>query len=94
MSTRFVGATIITLFLALGAAGCALHSNLLESAEGKPDPNGDVQETPLPTLAAVRIPDLGRAPEFNNEVWLNVDQPQSLASLRGKAVLIEFWTYG
>ena len=35
------------------------------------------------------------APEFpDNLDWLNVDGPLDLASLRGKIVLLDFWTYG
>jgi len=48
-------------------------------------------ETPLP---AAPLPDLGLAPDFTNETWLNSDQPLNLASLQGKVVLVEFWTFG
>jgi len=35
------------------------------------------------------------APDFPAGLdWLNVDQPLSLADLRGKVVLLDFWTYG
>jgi cytochrome c biogenesis protein CcdA/thiol-disulfide isomerase/thioredoxin len=38
--------------------------------------------------------DFGEAPEFVGiSSWLNVPAPLSLASLRGKVVLIDFWTY-
>lgn len=33
------------------------------------------------------------APELTNEVWIN-SMPLRLADLRGKVVLVEFWTYG
>jgi thiol-disulfide isomerase/thioredoxin len=34
------------------------------------------------------------APEFTGiEAWLNTDVPLSLAMLRGKVVLVDFWTY-
>jgi thiol-disulfide isomerase/thioredoxin len=35
-----------------------------------------------------------RAPEFPRAEWLNVAAPLSLKSLRGKVVLLDFWTYG
>lgn len=33
------------------------------------------------------------APEISNEVWIN-SPPLRIADLRGKVVLMEFWTYG
>ncbi len=36
-----------------------------------------------------------RAPELTGGVsWLNTDTPLSLAALKGKVVLLDFWTYG
>ncbi len=36
-----------------------------------------------------------RAPEIKGgRGWLNTDKPLSLAALRGKVVLLDFWTYG
>ncbi len=35
-----------------------------------------------------------RAPEFPPGLeWLNTDRPVSLKELRGKVVLLDFWTY-
>jgi hypothetical protein len=53
----------------------------------------DPAPTSVPVFRAA-LPDLGAAPELNNEVWLNTDQPLRLADLRGKVVLIDMWTYG
>ena len=42
------------------------------------------------------LPVLGEAPEFvGNERWFNTpgDRPLTLASLRGRVVLVDFWTY-
>ncbi len=36
-----------------------------------------------------------RAPELNGGIgWLNTDKPLSMAGLKGKIVLLDFWTYG
>ncbi|MGH7961300.1 MAG: redoxin domain-containing protein [Candidatus Binatia bacterium] len=38
--------------------------------------------------------DVGRpAPEITGQIWLNA-KPQRLTNLKGKVVLVEFWTYG
>jgi thiol-disulfide isomerase/thioredoxin len=34
-----------------------------------------------------------RAPEFGRGLWLNVDHPLTLASLRGRVVLVDIWEY-
>ncbi|HWC07837.1 MAG TPA: cytochrome c biogenesis protein DipZ [Solirubrobacterales bacterium] len=46
--------------------------------------------------ARARLPVLGVAPEFtDNERWFNTsgDRPLTLKELRGRVVLIDFWTY-
>jgi len=50
--------------------------------------------TQLPDSAArADLPDRGAAPELTGSVWLNTDNPLRLANLRGKVVLINFWTF-
>ncbi len=34
-----------------------------------------------------------RAPELRGQVWFNTERPLTLANLRGKLVLLDFWTY-
>ena len=46
------------------------------------------------TSPASALPDLGPAPELNNEIWLNTPAPLRLAHLRGKVIAIEMWTFG
>ncbi|HEX7296692.1 MAG TPA: hypothetical protein VF251_13110, partial [Pyrinomonadaceae bacterium] len=36
-----------------------------------------------------------RAPELTGgSGWLNTDRPLSIAALKGKVILLDFWTYG
>ena len=63
-------------------------------------PSGTPQPTPIPSPTPAAQPTSryeGSAPaaEFiSGPEWLNVRQPLTLAGLKGKVVLLEFWTYG
>src|SRR5258707_15863746 len=46
-------------------------------------------EMPVQERARVRAPELS-----GGRSWLNTDKPLSLAVLKGKVVLLDFWTYG
>ena len=41
-----------------------------------------------------KLPDLGPAADFNSKPWINTDQALTLETLRGKVILVEFWTFG
>lgn len=89
----------IWLILGLGMVACAAISSPEEESDPTPEPtatNRQESATPLPALPleASSLPDLGLAPDFANEVWLNTDVPLNLVALRGKVVLVEFWTFG
>ena len=45
-------------------------------------------------MVEVSLEDFGPAPELENEVWLNTDEPLRLASLSGQVVLLDMWTFG
>jgi cytochrome c biogenesis protein CcdA len=50
----------------------------------------------IPGVKTPSLPKLGTAPPFtNNQMWFNTpgNRPLTLASLRGKVVLVDFWTY-
>jgi hypothetical protein len=57
----------------------------------KAEANQGPSEEQLRLLASFKSQ--GAAPELLNEVWLN-SEPLRLADLRGKVVLVEFWTFG
>jgi cytochrome c biogenesis protein CcdA/thiol-disulfide isomerase/thioredoxin len=47
----------------------------------------------LPGVRTPKLPVLGQAPEFRNtQRWFN-SPPLTMASLRGRVVLVDFWTY-
>ena len=69
------------IFLLLGLSACSAAAS-----------SSDLQ--PAPVMNRSSLPDLGPAPEFVNEVWLNADAPLRLADLRGKVVAVEMWTFG
>jgi hypothetical protein len=51
-------------------------------------------EKPSSLSSQATYPDLGPAPDLVGDVWLNTDAPIHLASLKGKVVLLDMWTFG
>ncbi|VAW42749.1 hypothetical protein MNBD_CHLOROFLEXI01-2867 [hydrothermal vent metagenome] len=91
---KIVGGTAVFLLLFLVLVGCA-------APEAEESDSGGVQiiasgtiEPPTRGAIVVDLPDMGEAPEWRNDVWINSDGPITLASQRGKVVLLEFWTFG
>jgi cytochrome c biogenesis protein CcdA/thiol-disulfide isomerase/thioredoxin len=63
-------------------------------ASTKPVP--DTQGVSIPGVKTPPLPDLGAAPDFTDtQQWFNTPDgaPLSLATLRGRVVLVDFWTY-
>ena len=69
-----------------GGIGALAAARASESPHGSADASGE----------HARLPVLGVAPEFtDNERWFNTpgEQPLTLKELRGRVVLVDFWTY-
>ena len=92
--------------LSLLLSGCSAPSLATPAAQILEQTTSQSQSTnqsqPLSDTAAVltpeqqllaSLPNRGAAPELFNETWLN-SPPLKLAELRGKVVLIKFWTFG
>jgi thiol-disulfide isomerase/thioredoxin len=45
------------------------------------------------TAGATASADPSPAPEWHNQSWLNTDKPITLASLRGRVVMLNFWVF-
>ena len=71
------------LFLVLGIAVAACSTTGPAAAD-----------SPESAPESVELHDLGPAPEFMNETWLNSQVPLRLSALRGRVVLLEMWTFG
>jgi hypothetical protein len=73
--------------------GLAIAGVMIIAACSTPTQKTNRQSQPRPLLEAA-LKNYGPAPELTNEVWLNTDAPLRLSGLRGKVVLIDFWTFG
>ncbi len=88
-------AFLFWLMVTLAACGRAEATAVTRPTPTSPIPTSDAMtDSPTPTPQQANLPDLGPAPEIHNDVWINADAPVTLASVRGKVVLLEFWTFG
>ncbi len=87
-----VGVPALVLVLALSACtGERLGHPTTDSAAAGASTVATVPHPTEPDSFAGDTP----APEFPDGLdWLNTERPLTLAELRGKAVLLDFWTYG
>jgi cytochrome c biogenesis protein CcdA/thiol-disulfide isomerase/thioredoxin len=84
----------------LGSYSTVLQEHVEETSYAQArlaDLRGGTNALASPDVSAAGVlPDYGPAPEFRGiERWLNTagERPLSIAGLRGKVVLLDFWTY-
>ncbi len=109
MMVRMKPYALVTLLLALiiVMAACVQAPASEPAADSAGSETAADQPNAAPLVAAAsRVPtgvapvslppldDAGPAPEIDNDIWVNSDVPLTLASQRGKVVLLEFWTFG
>lgn len=110
LSLHAIYRLVAWLAIGLGMAACAASGEPAAETNQPADPPSTTTTEPVAPPTAAReeptvpptatatptlvLPDLGPAPDITNEVWLNTDQPLNLAALRGRVVLVEFWTFG
>jgi DNA-binding beta-propeller fold protein YncE len=63
--------------------------------EGESPADSDDAPSPSPATDDISFAGLTPAPDFPAGLdWLNTSEPLTLSDLRGKVVLLDFWTYG
>jgi hypothetical protein len=96
-SERSILSATMLVILGLGLAACWANSTDPIETAGVSDTRPAAPEKTQSTVASrnpiLSPPDLGPAPDFTNEAWINTAAPLTLDGLRGKVVLVEFWTY-
>ncbi len=81
-----MGKSLLLLLGAFVLAACTTaHAPLAEGAEA---------QDAASALDPSALPDLGPAPELQNEIFLNTEGPLRLSELRGQVVLLDMWTFG
>lgn len=91
-AVALVFALILILAACAGALPVAAPPDVLTGDEQAAATATPTSAAPSPGLAHTR--DYGPAPEIDTDVWLNSEIPLRLADLRGKVVLVDFWTFG
>ena len=85
---RWIILMVTTIFLGACAGPIGPQPTLIVPASSTVAPIDMMQPAATPTIEITRfradLPDLGEAPELNNEVWLNTDRPVRLPTCAAK----------
>jgi thiol-disulfide isomerase/thioredoxin len=74
--------------------GCSTVSTMSNKSDPTNTERGAIPPVVRPTNTTnPNLPDLGKAPELENTVWLNANHPLRLADLHGSVVLLDMWTF-
>jgi thiol-disulfide isomerase/thioredoxin len=88
---RLVAAIVVALVL--GGAALALHRPMPTADAAPVGASAPAERAPSPA-ARVTGPAIGEpAPVWSNTSWLNADRALTLADLRGRVVLVNFWVF-
>jgi thiol-disulfide isomerase/thioredoxin/DNA-binding beta-propeller fold protein YncE len=93
---------LFVIVLAVVAASCTPSAGESPGAPAVDSSSTSVAGADVTTTSEERSPFVGRsyagttdAPEFPEGLqWINVDTPLTMNALKGKVVLLDFWTYG
>jgi hypothetical protein len=95
---KIILAVTLIFFLSACAADNPTERPYVPSGELEPSPGPEdffkIEQSNTPEPGKSPLPVIRKAPELENDVWLNTDGPLRLANLRGKVVLIDMWTFG
>lgn len=85
LGSTFISTALLAGAIFLSGTGISVKNTLAQSFAKT------AGSFPLVTQAEPRV----QAPELKGgRGWLNTEKPLSLAALKGKIVLLDFWTYG
>jgi thiol-disulfide isomerase/thioredoxin len=94
-----MNSAIITLLIGIGIVGLLVFFRMDENQAMQPNPVSTQQDTPVETKNTISEESFPfelnyKAPELKGlENWLNSQPVSSLDELKGKVVLVDFWTY-
>ena len=89
-----VSCSFVNLTSEMTSALIPTENRDVPTRQAEETPDVSVVATSTPAAYRADLPDLGPAPELNNQVWLNTDTELRLSNLRGQVVLLEMWTFG